>query len=126
MLDAEVFDLLFVPGFSTAEMVTELSGRGVGMDVVKTNVEKLNGSVEISSTPGQGTIVRIAIPLTLATAKAFLVRCSNHILAVPIFSAIQVLRLRSGHIQTVKGREAIYWQGEIIPCARLNVHPLFS
>ncbi len=126
MLDAEVFDLLFVPGFSTAEMVTDLSGRGVGMDVVKTNVEKLNGSVEISSTPGQGTIVRIAIPLTLATAKAFLVRCSNHILAVPIFSAVQVLRLRPHDVQTVKGREAIYWQGEIIPCARLNVLLSFS
>ncbi len=121
MLDAEVFDILFMPGFSTAEMVTDLSGRGVGMDVVKNNVEKLSGSVEILSTLGQGTIVRIAIPLTLATAKAFLVRCSKHILALPIFSAVQVLRLQPCDIQTVKGREAIYWQGEIIPCARLNV-----
>ena len=120
MLDDEVFDLLFLPGFSTAEMVTELSGRGVGMDVVKTNVEKLNGSVEISTTVGKGTIVRIALPLTLATAKAFLVRCSEHILAIPIFSAIQVLRLSRENIQTIKGREAVYWQGEIIPGARLD------
>ena len=120
MLDAEVFDLLFLPGFSTAEMVTELSGRGVGMDVVKTNVEKLNGSVEISSRVGKGTVVRIALPLTLATTRAFLVRCSNHILAVPVFSALQVLRLLPENIQTIKGREAIYWQGEIIPGARLD------
>ena len=120
MLDAEVFDLLFLPGFSTAEMVTELSGRGIGMDVVKTNVEKLNGSVEISSHMGQGTVVRIAFPLTLATTRAFLVRCSNHILAVPVFSALQVLRLLPENIQTIKGREAIYWQGEIIPGARLD------
>ena len=120
LLDAEVFDLLFLPGFSTAKMVTELSGRGVGMDVVKTNVEKLNGSVEISSSVGKGTVVRIALPLTLATTRAFLVRCSNHILAVPVFSALQVLRLSPEDIQTIKGREAIYWQGEIIPGARLD------
>ena len=120
LLDAEVFDLLFLPGFSTAKMVTELSGRGVGMDVVKTNVEKLNGSVEISSRVGEGTVVRIALPLTLATTRAFLVRCSNHILAVPGFSALQVLRLSPEDIQTIKGREAIYWQGEVIPGARLD------
>ena len=126
MLDAEVFDLLFLPGFSTAEMVTELSGRGVGMDVVKTNVEKLNGSVEISSNMGQGTVVRIALPLTLATTRAFLVRCSNHILAVPVFSALQVLRLLPKDIQTIKGREAIYWQGEIIPGARLDATLAFT
>ena len=120
LLDAEVFDLLFLPGFSTAKMVTELSGRGVGMDVVKTNVEKLNGSVEISSSVGKGTVVRIALPLTLATTRAFLVRCSNHILAVPVFSALQVLRLSPEDIQTIKGREAIYWQGEIVPGARLD------
>jgi len=120
LLDAEVFDLLFVPGFSTAEMVTELSGRGIGMDVVKTNVEKLNGSVEIASIKGQGTCVRIALPLTLATTRAFLVRCSTHILAVPLFSAIQVLRVVPETIQTIQGREAIYRQGEIVPCARLD------
>jgi len=126
MLDAEVFDLLFLPGFSTAKMVTELSGRGIGMDVVKTNVEKLNGSVEISSRVGQGTVVRIALPLTLATTRAFLVRCSNHILAVPVFSALQVLRLLPENIQTIKGREAIYWQGEIIPGARLDAILAFT
>ena len=126
LLDAEVFDLLFLPGFSTAEMVTELSGRGIGMDVVKNNVEKLNGSVEISSTPGQGTRIKIALPLTLATTRAFLVRCSNHILAIPVFSAVQALRLDPETIQTVKGREAVYWQGEIIPCARLDATLSFS
>ena len=120
MLDAEVYDLLFLPGFSTAKMVTELSGRGIGMDVVKTNVEKLNGSVEISSTPGKGTVMRIALPLTLATTRAFLVRCANHILAIPVFSAIQVLRVFPETIERIKGRDAIYWQGEILPCARLD------
>lgn len=120
MLEAEVFDLLFVPGFSTAKMVTDLSGRGIGMDVVKNNVEKLNGSVEISSVRGEGTRVHITLPLTLATNRAFLVRCSDHILAVPVFSAIQILRVLPETIETIKGREAFYWQGEIIPCARLD------
>ena len=120
LLEAEVFDLLFVPGFSTAKMVTDLSGRGIGMDVVKNNVEKLNGSVEISSVRGEGTRVHITLPLTLATTRAFLVRCSGHILAVPVFSAIQVLRVLPEAIETIKGREAFYWQGEIIPCARLD------
>ncbi len=126
LLDAEVFDLLFVPGFSSAQMVTELSGRGIGMDVVKTNVEKLNGSVEIASTKGAGTSVRITLPLTLATTQAFLVRCSNHILAVPVFSAVQMLRVLPETIQTIKDREAIYWQGEIIPCAPLDATLGFS
>ncbi len=120
LLEAEVFDLLFVPGFSTAKMVADLSGRGIGMDVVKNNVEKLNGSVEISSVRGEGTRVHITLPLTLATTRAFLVRCSDHILAVPVFSAIQVLRVLPEAIDTIKGREAFYWQGEIIPCARLD------
>jgi len=111
LLEAEVFDLLFVPGFSTAKMVTDLSGRGIGMDVVKNNVEKLNGSVEISSVRGEGTRVHITLPLTLATTRAFLVRCSDHILAVPVFSAIQVLRVLPEAIDTIKGREAFYWQG---------------
>jgi two-component system, chemotaxis family, sensor kinase CheA len=120
MIETEVFDLLFVPGFSTAKMVTDLSGRGIGMDVVKTNVEKLNGSVEVASVQGEGTRVRITLPLTLATTRAFLVRCSGHILAVPVFSAIQVLRVSPDAIETMKGREALYWQGEIIPCASMD------
>ena len=121
LLDDEVFDLLFLQGFSTAAMVTELSGRGIGMEVVKNNVENLNGSVEITSVPGERTKTTISLPLTLATTRAFLVRCSGHTLAIPVFSAIQVLRLSPDAILTAKGREAVYLQGEIVPCARLDV-----
>ena len=121
LLDDEVFDLLFLQGFSTAAMVTELSGRGIGMEVVKDNVEKLNGSLEITSVPGERTKTTISLPLTLATTRAFLVRCSGHTLAIPVFSAIQVLRLSPDSILTAKGREAVYLQGEIVPCARLDV-----
>ncbi|MFZ3045407.1 MAG: hybrid sensor histidine kinase/response regulator [Desulfatirhabdiaceae bacterium] len=121
LLDDEVFDLLFLQGFSTAAMVTELSGRGIGMEVVKDNVEKLNGSVEITSVPGESTKITISVPLTLATTRAFLVRCSGHILAIPVFSAIQVLRASPDSILVVKGREAVYLKGEIVPCARLDL-----
>jgi two-component system chemotaxis sensor kinase CheA len=121
LLDDEVFDLLFLQGFSTAAMVTELSGRGIGMEVVKDNVEKLNGSVEITSVPGESTKITISLPLTLATTRAFLVRCSGHILAIPVFSAIQVLRVSPDSILVVKGREAVYLKGEIVPCARLDL-----
>lgn len=121
LLDDEVFDLLFLQGFSTAAMVTELSGRGIGMEVVKDNVEKLNGSVEITSIPGVRTKTTISLPLTVATTRAFLVRCSGHMLAIPVFSVIQVLRVSPDSILTAKGREAVYLQGEIVPCARLDV-----
>ncbi len=121
LLDDEVFDLLFLQGFSTAAMVTELSGRGVGMEVVKENVEKLNGSVEITSVPEEGTKTTISLPMTLATTRAFLVRCSGHTLAIPVFSAMQILRISPDSILTAKGREAIYLQSEIVPCTRLDV-----
>ncbi len=120
LLDDEVFDLLFLQGFSTAAMVTELSGRGIGMEVVKDNVEKLNGSVEITSVPGESTKITISLPLTLATTRAFLVRCSGRTLAIPVFSAIQVLRVSPDSILVAKGREAVYLKGEIVPCARLD------
>lgn len=77
MPDREVFNLVFLPGFSTAEKVTKVSGRGVGLDVVKTNVEKIGGTVDIQSTPGRGTTVRVKIPLTLAIIPALIVTCGG-------------------------------------------------
>ncbi len=121
LIDDEVFDLLFLQGFSTAAMVTELSGRGVGMEVVKDNVENLNGSVEITSDPGERTKITISLPLTLATTRAFLVRCSGHTLAIPVFSAVQVLRISPDSILIAKGREAVYLMGEMVPCERLDL-----
>ena len=83
MPDRDVFNLIFLPGFSTAEKVTNVSGRGVGMDVVKTNVEKIGGTVDISSTPGRGTSVRVKIPLTLAIIPALIVTCGGERFAIP-------------------------------------------
>ncbi len=80
MPDRDVFNLIFLPGFSTAEKITNVSGRGVGMDVVKTNVEKIGGTVDIQSTPGRGTTVRVKIPLTLAIIPALIVTCGGRTL----------------------------------------------
>src|SRR5208337_2943065 len=79
----EIFNLIFLPGFSTAEKVTNVSGRGVGMDVVKTNVEKIGGLVDLQSTLGRGTTVRVKIPLTLAIIPALVVTCAGERYAIP-------------------------------------------
>lgn len=118
--DDQLFDFILRPGFSLSPMVTELSGRGVGMDVVKNNVERLNGSIEVKSVVGQGTCVRLVMPITISTARVFLVRCSGRLLAVHLFAVRQLLRAPKEVIQTVKGCDAIYWQGEVIPAARLD------
>ena len=77
LTEREIFNLIFLPGFSTAEKVTNVSGRGVGMDVVKTNVEKIGGTVDVQSAAGQGTTVRVKIPLTLAIIPALIVTCAR-------------------------------------------------
>ena len=96
MPDRDVFNLIFLPGFSTAEKITNVSGRGVGMDVVKTNVEKIGGSVDIQSTAGRGTTVRVRIPLTLAIIPALLVTCGGERFAIPQVSLSELVRLGRG------------------------------
>ena len=88
MPDRDIFNLIFLPGFSTAEKVTKVSGRGVGMDVVKTNVEKIGGTVDVQSTPGQGTTVRVKIPLTLAIIPALIATCGGERFAIPQVSLL--------------------------------------
>ena len=83
MADRETFNLTFLPGFSTAQKVTNVSGRGVGMDVVKTNVEKIGGTVDLQSTLGHGTTVRVKIPLTLAIIPVLIVTCGGDRYAIP-------------------------------------------
>ena len=94
----EVLNLIFAPGFSTAEKVTNISGRGVGMDVVRTNIEKIGGSVDIQSDYGKGTTIRIKIPLTLAIIPALIVDCSGDRYAIPQASLVELVRLESGEL----------------------------
>ena len=106
MADRDVFNLIFLPGFSTAEKITNVSGRGVGMDVVKTNVEKIGGSVDIQSNLGRGTTVRVRIPLTLAIIPALLVTCGDERFAIPQVSLSELVRL--GAEESSKGIELVH------------------
>jgi len=114
MNEKEVLDLVFRPGFSTREKATEISGRGVGMDVLRSNIERLNGSVSLDTRPGGGTRVLIVLPLTLAIIRALLVTFENRIFAVPISSVVQTVRIQRKEIQSIKGRDAIYFRGGIL------------
>lgn len=104
MSDSDVFNLIFTPGFSTAEKITDISGRGVGMDVVKRNITKLRGKIEITSEKGRGSTFVISLPLTLAIIEGLQVRIGAHCYIIPVSSVIESFRLKSGVITTVQGR----------------------
>ena len=119
--DRDVFGLIFLPGFSTAEKVTSVSGRGVGMDVVKTNVEKIGGTVDVQSTPGQGTTVRVKIPLTLAIIPALVVRSRGERFAIPQVSLTELVRLEStNRVEMVQGVPVYRLRGRLLPIVYLE------
>ena len=124
MPDRDVFNLIFLPGFSTADKVTNVSGRGVGMDVVKTNVEKIGGTVDILSTPGRGTSVRVRIPLTLAIIPALIVTCGGERFAIPQVSLSELVRLDhhngSTGIELVHGVPVYRLRGRLLPLVYLD------
>jgi len=124
MTEHEIFNLIFLPGFSTAEKVTNVSGRGVGMDVVKTNVERIGGSVDVQSTAGQGTTVRVKIPLTLAIIPALVVTCGGDRYAIPQVSLLELVRLEgekvSKGIELVHGAPVYRLRGRLLPLVYLN------
>lgn len=112
--------LLFLPGFSTAKQVGDMSGRGVGMDVVKTNIEELRGTVEIRSTEGSGTRVRIKLPLTLAIIDGMLVNIGRNIYIIPLLSVVESIQPKRDEVKTVEGRgEVLLVRGEYVSLVRL-------
>lgn len=119
--DKEIFNLIFAPGFSTAEQVTDISGRGVGMDVVLRNIEKLRGKVEIESTPGHGSTFSIALPLTLAIIEGLVVRIGDHRYILPTLAVRESFRPTSDMLSTVyrKG-EMVNVRGSLLPMLRLG------
>lgn len=119
MSDKEAFMLIFKPGFSTAEKVTSVSGRGVGMDVVKTNIEKLNGIIEVDSVPGQGTTFKLKIPLTLAIIQALLVASQEELFAVPLSNVIETVRIVEEDIYTIEGKSVLKLRDEILPLVNM-------
>ena len=124
MPDRDVFNLIFLPGFSTAEKITNVSGRGVGMDVVKTNVEKIGGTVDIQSTPGRGTTVRVKIPLTLAIIPALIATCGSERFAIPQVSLSELVRLDAEEngkgIELVHGAPVYRLRGRLLPLVYLD------
>jgi two-component system, chemotaxis family, sensor kinase CheA len=124
MTEREIYNLIFLPGFSTAEKVTNVSGRGVGMDVVKTNVERIGGNVDVQSKRGQGTTVRVKIPLTLAIIPALVVTCCGERYAIPQVSLLELVRLEADEVSTgielVHGAPVYRLRGQLLPLVYLS------
>jgi two-component system chemotaxis sensor kinase CheA len=124
MSDREIFHLIFLPGFSTAEQITNVSGRGVGMDVVKTNIEKIGGTVDVQSRTGAGTTVRMKIPLTLAIIPALIVSSGGERYAIPRSSVLELVRIGAEQVDTgiemVHGAPVYRLRGHLLPLVYLD------
>ncbi|WP_455755509.1 hybrid sensor histidine kinase/response regulator [Sulfurimonas sp.] len=120
MGDKEAFALIFKPGFSTAASVTNVSGRGVGMDVVKTNIEKVNGIIDIDSELGQGTSIKLKIPLTLAIIQALLVGVQEEYYAIPLSSVLETVRISQDEIYTVENRSVMRLRDEVLSLVHIG------
>ena len=119
MSEKDILNLIFLPGFSTAERVTDVSGRGVGMDVVKTNIEKLNGTIEINTQLGKGTQMVIKIPLTLAIIQSLLVSVGEEIYAIPLVSVVEAVKVSKDEIQQVEGQNIIVLRDSVLPLVEM-------
>ncbi len=120
MSEKEAFGLIFKPGFSTAAAVTNVSGRGVGMDVVKTNIEKLNGIIDIDSEVGKGTVMNLKIPLTLAIIQALLVGVQEEYYAIPLASVLETVRISKDEIYTVENRSVMRLREEVLSLVHIG------
>jgi two-component system, chemotaxis family, sensor kinase CheA len=116
----EVMNLIFVPGFSTARQVTRLSGRGVGMDVVKSNIAALSGIIDLQTEKGQGTRFEITLPVTLAIIRALVVGVAGRTYAVPLNSVLEIVEVRAKEVRTLSTREVISLRGATLPLVRLG------
>ncbi len=120
MDERQSFNLIFLPGFSTKDVASDVSGRGVGMDVVKTNIQKLNGSIEIKSSPGKGSTFVISLPLTLAILPVLLVQLGQQPFAVPLSMVREILPIDINQVQEVGGRATMVVRGEVMPIYPLH------
>lgn len=119
MDNRDAMNLVFLPGFSTAEQVSDVSGRGVGMDVVRTNIGRMNGSIELDSIPGQGCRVTIKLPLTVAIIQALLVEVECSTFAIPLVSVLEAVKVTRDEIKTINGQTVLNLRERILPLLRL-------
>lgn len=121
MTDDQVYDLIFQPGFSTAAVVTDVSGRGVGMDVVKRNIQALNGTIDIASTLGEGSTITIRLPLTLAILDGQLIRVGSNIYIFPLISIVESMQCRSDYVNKLAGGQQVFrLRDEYVPIIELS------
>ena len=120
LTDQEAVNLVFAAGFSTAEVVSDLSGRGVGMDVVRTAIEKVNGTISLESEKGKGTRILLSLPLSMAVTNVMIVESNKQIFGVPMGSVVETVRIPRADIRTIKKRQATVLRGRIVPLRPLN------
>jgi two-component system, chemotaxis family, sensor kinase CheA len=120
---SEILGLIFRPGFSTADQITEVSGRGVGLDVVQTVLQRLKGTVQVETEPGQGTIFRLQLPLTLAIIKALLFRVEARLYAIPLNAVAEIARAQESDLHEVGGCEILQLRNQVLPILRLGSRP---
>src|SRR6202008_1528254 len=118
--EGETLEIIFEPGFSTAAEVTEVSGRGVGMDVVRTVLNNLKGTVHVSSVKNRGTTIQLRMPLTLASIQTLLFRVAGRLFAVPLSSVVEITRITDADIHRVDQREVLRLREQILTLVRLN------
>ncbi|HEY9077932.1 MAG TPA: chemotaxis protein CheA [Anaerolineaceae bacterium] len=116
----KAIDLIFMSGVSTAKLVTDISGRGVGMDIVRNNIERINGSILVETTPGKGSRFQIVLPLTLAIVPTLLVRVNPVVFAIPMVTVVETQRIKENEIQTIAGRPVIILRNHVLPLVKLS------
>jgi two-component system chemotaxis sensor kinase CheA len=116
----EILNLIFMPGFTTRAEAGAVSGRGVGMDVVKTNLLRLSGLIDLISEPGMGTRFTLTLPITLAIIRALIVHVASAVYAVPLSTVLEIYPIRQGHVSTIEGREVVTLRGATLPLLRLE------
>ena len=120
MGDQEAINLIFAAGLSTAAVVSDLSGRGVGMDVVRTAVEKINGAVVIESQFGKGTSIRISLPLSMAVTQVMVIESDGQLFGVPMDHVVETVRVPRSSIHTIKQSQTAVLRGRVVPLKALN------
>jgi two-component system, chemotaxis family, sensor kinase CheA len=120
MTPQQIYQMVWTPGLSTAEKVTEVSGRGMGMDIVKAKIEELNGTAEINSVPGRGTTITVKLPLTLAILPSLMVEIHGDVFAIPMEVVVEIVRVDREHIASVHGRQMARIRGRVVSLVRLG------